>query len=98
MPYADGNSEAAAPLSDEEFSARLDRLGPFERAPCLAVAVSGGPDSLALALLAHAWVRRRGGAIVALTVDHGLRQDSSAEAKQVGAWLAARGITHHTLV
>jgi len=98
MPYADGNSETAAPLSDEEFSARLDRLGPFERPPCLATAVSGGPDSLALALLAHAWVRRRGGTIVALTVDHGLRQESSTEAKQVGAWLAARGIAHHTLV
>jgi len=98
MPYADGNSEAAAPLSDEEFSARLDRLGPFERPPRLAVAVSGGADSLALALLARAWVRRRGGTIVALTVDHGLRREASAEAKQVGAWLAARGITHHTLV
>jgi len=96
MPYADGDSDAA--LSDEEFAARLDRLGPYERAPRLAVAVSGGADSLALALLADAWARRRGGAIAALTVDHRLRPESAAEARQTGEWLAARGIAHRTLV
>lgn len=97
MPDADGDSNAAA-LSDEEFAARLDRLGPYERAPRLAVAVSGGADSVALALLADAWARRRGGAIAALTVDHRLRPESAAEARQVGQWLAIRGIAHQTLV
>ncbi|MBT4169911.1 MAG: tRNA lysidine(34) synthetase TilS, partial [Rhodospirillaceae bacterium] len=48
-------------------------LGPFETAPELAVAVSGGADSMALALLAHTWARQRGGTVTALTVDHGLR-------------------------
>ena len=38
-------------------------LGPFERGPRLAVAVSGGADSLALALLADGWARERGGGI-----------------------------------
>ncbi|MGH7125080.1 MAG: tRNA lysidine(34) synthetase TilS, partial [Stellaceae bacterium] len=85
-------------LSDEEFAARLDRLSPFERTPRLAVAVSGGADSMALALLADVWARRRSGTIVALTVDHGLRPESAAEARQVGAWLAARGIQHETLI
>jgi len=97
MPYADGSTNATA-LSDEEFAARLDRLGPFERAPRLAVAVSGGADSLALALVADSWARRRGGTIAALTVDHGLRPESAAEARQVGDWLSARGIPHQTLV
>ena len=97
MPDAHGNSEAT-PLSDAEFAARLDRLGPFERAPRLAIAVSGGADSLALALLAAAWARYRGGSITALTVDHRLRPEAAAEARQVGAWLAARGIAHETLV
>jgi tRNA(Ile)-lysidine synthase len=72
-------------------------LGPFERTPDLAVAVSGGPDSLALCLLAAHWARLRGGAVTALTVDHGLRPESAAEADQVGAWLAPRGIAHQVL-
>jgi tRNA(Ile)-lysidine synthase len=97
MPDADGDSTAAA-LSDEEFAARLDRLGPYEHTPRLAVAVSGGADSLALALLADAWARRRGGTAAALTVDHRLRPESAAEARQTGDRLAARGIAHQTLV
>lgn len=72
-------------------------LGPFETAPALAVAVSGGPDSLALALLAKSWTDERGGTLVALTVDHGLRPESAAEARQVGRWLGARGIGHRIL-
>ncbi len=72
-------------------------LGPFEAAPRLAVAVSGGGDSMALALLLHDWARRHGGALVALTVEHGLRPESAAEAAQVGRWLGRRGIEHHVL-
>ncbi len=69
-------------------------LGPFENAPRLAVAVSGGADSLALCLLAQDWAAEHGGSVVALTVDHGLRPDAAAEAAQVGLWLAGRGIRH----
>lgn len=87
-----------APLfSDRDFAARLDRLGPFESLPHLAVGVSGGADSLALTLLADRWARARGGRITALTVDHGLRAGSADEAAQVGRWLAARGIAHRVL-
>ena len=73
-------------------------LGPFERAPRLAVAVSGGPDSLALCLLAERWARARGGRVSALIVDHGLRPESGAEALEVAAWLERRGIHHRILV
>jgi len=73
-------------------------LGPFEPRPLLAVAVSGGADSMALALLAERWARARRGRIVALTVDHRLRPESAAEARQVGRWLRARGIAHRILV
>ncbi|MHA1597976.1 MAG: tRNA lysidine(34) synthetase TilS [Alphaproteobacteria bacterium] len=73
-------------------------FAPFECRPHLAVAVSGGPDSMALTLLADAWARRRGGRITALTVDHGLRPESAAEAARVGGWLAGRGIAHEILV
>jgi len=84
-------------LSDAEFAAGLDRLGPFEQRPLLAVAVSGGADSLALALLTRAWAKRRRGRVVALTVDHRLRAESTAEARQVGRWLRRRGIAHEIL-
>lgn len=83
---------------DAAVMARLmARFEPFEPSPVVAVAVSGGADSLALAILADEWVRTRGGHVLALTVDHGLRAESAEEARQVGAWLAARGIAHEIL-
>ena len=72
-------------------------LGPFEPAPRIAVAVSGGSDSLALCLLADRWARARGGTVFGLTVDHCLRPESGAEAAQVRRWLAARAVSHRTL-
>jgi len=60
----------------------------------LAVAVSGGPDSLGLlAMAAEAWPGR----LTALTVDHGLRAEAVAEAAQVTALCAAREIPHQVL-
>ncbi|EKV31363.1 tRNA(Ile)-lysidine synthetase [Caenispirillum salinarum AK4] len=87
----------ARPVSAEDFAARMAPLGPFERPPRLAVAVSGGADSLALALLAHEWAAHRGGSVLALTVDHGLRPEAAEEARAVGRRLAARGIDHAIL-
>lgn len=85
-PVGAGLVEAA------EFAVLMDQLGPFEPAPRLAVAVSGGADSLALALLAESWARDQGGSILALIVDHGLRESSAAEAVETADRLAARGI------
>lgn len=81
-------------LGPAEFAAQLATLGPFEARPALAVAVSGGADSLALTLLAADWAAERGGSVTALTVDHGLRPGAADEARQVGRWLAARAIPH----
>jgi tRNA(Ile)-lysidine synthase len=91
-------SPPALPLGLAEFAARLDRLASFETAPFVAVAVSGGPDSLALAILADKWARQRGGGIRALCVDHRLRPESEAETSRVAGWLAARSICHQILV
>lgn len=63
----------------------------------LAIALSGGADSMALTLLAEGWARTHGARIVTLTVDHGLRPESRQEAEQVARWMAARGIEHHLL-
>src|ERR1700722_9155517 len=79
------------PLSSE-FAAAMARLGPFEPAPRLAAGVSGGADSMALALLAAAWARERGGSLLALIVDHGLRPEAAAEAGQAAARLRSHGI------
>ena len=59
----------------------MDRLGPFEPRPAVAVAVSGGADSTALAILTRDWVRPRDGSVLALVVDHGLRPASGTEAE-----------------
>jgi tRNA(Ile)-lysidine synthase len=90
-------ADAPAALTDTEFAALLAALGPFEPAPRLAVAVSGGPDSMALALLADGWARARGGAVTGLVVDHGLRPESAREAAQACGWLGALGIAAHVL-
>jgi tRNA(Ile)-lysidine synthase len=85
-------------LTVAELGAALDAIGGFEARPFIAVAVSGGPDSLALVILAEKWARRHGGRAWALTVDHGLRPESAAEAETLAGWLAARAIPHEILV
>ena len=62
-------------------------------------AVSGGGDSTALVLLLQDHIRRRGLStqLVAVTIDHGLRPESTVEARAVEAFCTARGIAHQTL-
>jgi tRNA(Ile)-lysidine synthase len=88
----------ATPLTLGELADALDHIGGFEAPPFVAVAVSGGPDSMALAILADRWARQRGGHAWALTVDHRLRLESAAEVQIVAEWLAARAIPHELLV
>ena len=56
------------------------------------MAVSGGADSLALAILAANWARQRDGSTLALVVDHRLRPESEAEARITVERLAGLGI------
>ncbi len=70
----------------------MEPLGPFGPSPALAAGVSGGPHSLALAFLARDWTRARGGSLLALVADHGLRDGSGAEAAGVATTLVERGI------
>ncbi len=87
----------SGPVGPALFDRLMQGLGPFESAPYVAVGVSGGADSMALALLLARWTADQGGRLLALTVDHGLRADSGAEAAKVAAWMAARGIEHRIL-
>jgi tRNA(Ile)-lysidine synthase len=80
-------------------SADIDALfAPFVRAKALLIAVSGGPDSTALLLMAAEWAKRRGKTRVeAATVDHGLRAESADEAKAVAELCARLGVGHRIL-
>jgi tRNA(Ile)-lysidine synthase len=76
----------------ERFAADLDALSaPGER---LGIAVSGGPDSLALLLLANA---ARPGLVEAATVDHGVRPEAQDEAVMVANLCQRLDIPHSTL-
>lgn len=79
-----------------EFAAALERLL-SAGVPNLALGVSGGADSTALALLAHDYCAQRGGRVLALIVDHGLRAESADEAKLTAGRLQGRGIPSRVL-
>jgi tRNA(Ile)-lysidine synthase len=86
------NTFSLAPDLVTRFVADLDALAP-QRSP-IGVAVSGGPDSLALLLLAHA---ARPGRVEAATVDHSLRAESTQEAAMVAGLCDKLGVPHRTL-
>jgi tRNA(Ile)-lysidine synthase len=83
------DAEAATPLHDSELDALFSSVADAE---LIALAVSGGADSLALMLAAARWSQLRGGRprIVVLSVDHRLRRGSAREAATVVA--AARSL------
>ena len=71
----------------------------WRAAPALVLAVSGGPDSVALMWLAARWRRAfaHGPDLIAVTVDHGLRAESAREATEVKRLAATLGLQHRTL-
>lgn len=75
------------------FLADLTRVAGTPSRPVL-LAVSGGPDSMAMLALAAAALP---GCIAAATVDHGLRPEAADEARMVAAECARLGIPHATL-
>src|SRR5438445_4047477 len=71
----------------------------WKSAPAIVLAVSGGPDSIALMWLAARWRRalKRGPRLIAVTVDHGLRQEAAREARDVKRLAEELDLPHHTL-
>ncbi len=87
--------QSASPVSATEFAERLAALTTSRK---LAVAFSGGPDSLALLVLAAQWAKRRKAvSLHAFTVDHGLRAASAAEARRAAAMAKEIGVPHRIL-
>jgi tRNA(Ile)-lysidine synthase len=83
-----------------EATERLDGiLNGCAGLPRVAVAVSGGSDSMALLRMVADWRGQQGGPreVVALTVDHGLRVESKTEALEVSRWCAQLGVPHYVL-
>jgi tRNA(Ile)-lysidine synthase len=71
----------------------------WKGAPAVVLAVSGGPDSVALMWLMARWRRAlaRGPRLIAVTVDHRLRAASPREANDVKRLAQSLGLPHHTL-
>ncbi len=71
----------------------------FRAAPALVIAVSGGPDSVALMWLLARWRRAfaQGPRLVAVTVDHGLRPEAAAEAREVKRLARTLELAHRTM-
>ena len=76
----------------KDFDAVLGRIPASNER--IALAVSGGPDSMAMLMLATAAFP---GQVIAATVDHGLRPESADEAAMVARWCAGSGIPHQSL-
>ncbi len=89
------------PVTGETFSpARIEALlAPLSQANGILLAVSGGPDSTALLLMAALWAAQgRRPHIEVATVDHAMRAGSDLEAAAVAALSRRLGLTHHLIV
>ena len=71
----------------KNFFLYLNKKFLCENNPVIAVAVSGGPDSMALIYLMKKWINIKKGTIVALLIDHKLRTESYNECKQTQNYL-----------
>jgi len=85
------------PITPVEANAAFESLAKFES---VVLAVSGGPDSMALLVLAAEWCQSRNGtppSLFVATVDHGLRAEASGEAEFVASESRRLGLQHVTL-
>src|ERR1700686_3431006 len=89
-------SDDNSPISAQEAK-RL--FADWRCVPAIVLAVSGGPDSIALMWLAARWRRAlaRGPQLIAVTVDHGLRPEAAREAREVKRLAQSLDLPHRTL-
>ena len=85
------------PLIPDFFARAMAAFG-VGAGDALAVAVSGGADSMALMKAAADFGKQNKNRVVVLTVDHGLRSESAAEARHVAQWAEKLGVESEILV
>ncbi|MGH6682829.1 MAG: tRNA lysidine(34) synthetase TilS [Pseudolabrys sp.] len=89
------------PRQNEPISAAEAGLlfSDLEQIPALVLAVSGGPDSTALMMLAARWRRslKNKPVMIAVTIDHGLRAEAKREAAAAGRLARKLGLAYRTL-
>lgn len=91
LTMTQSTSNAAEALSAVAFARLLEQFH-LSDVPTIAVAVSGGPDSMALAFCAQRWAAAHCKELYAFIVDHQLRPESTAEARSVKQALGNLGI------
>jgi tRNA(Ile)-lysidine synthase len=89
-------TQESTAISASEAKALFSGL---QACPALIVAVSGGPDSTALMVLAARWCEglKARPKLIAVTIDHGLRKESKNEAAAVARLARKLKIAHRTL-
>jgi tRNA(Ile)-lysidine synthase len=92
----DLSQDDSAPISAQDAK---HLFADWQAAPAIILAVSGGPDSVALMWLAARWrgARKRGPRLIAVTVDHGLRPEAAREAREVKRLAHSLDLPHRTL-
>ena len=75
------------------FAKTVASIPQLQDKPKVVVALSGGIDSLALAILANQHFKET----ITVTIDHALRAESTAEAQQAASIMQSHGIAHHTI-
>jgi tRNA(Ile)-lysidine synthase len=93
---ATGSDDDDSPIS-AQHAKRL--FADWKGVPAIVLAVSGGPDSIALMWLAARWRRTlaRGPRLIAVTVDHGLRAEAAREAREVKRLARTLDLPHRTM-
>ena len=76
----------------QRVSKDLNQNYSFENNPRICVAVSGGPDSIALTFILNKWITKNKGEIFAVIIDHQIRKDSNQESKLVKDYLDQKKI------
>ncbi len=80
-------------ILQKSFNQYLNKNYFFEKKPTIAVAVSGGPDSMCLIYLLKNWINVNKGSIVALIIDHQLRKESDEESYLIKKYLLKNKIS-----
>jgi len=84
-------------LTNKEFIKNIEKKFTFEKKTSVAVAVSGGADSMSLLFLVNAFVKYQKGNLIALIVDHRIRKNSKEEAKHISTYLDKNNINSKIL-